>query len=449
MDQAGRDAVEVPHQPQVVDVALADVAQRERRGMRARERQREVREAAVHRVAADVDEPRLRKNTPQEQHVAPVVRQLVDEERAVGLAVQGRAAKIVLSHRRGLLAAQPGDQLRHGGVAAARRQLHRRAQDRGRVSQLARRLDRGMAAEHLLEQRRARARQADHEDRRRLADRLAVERLDECRVDRALDLVDLLGQLAGVVAQAFRALAVGFGIVREGFGMLTAIVQRARQREVQRRAVAHVDRDADAFAYLREILVGQHLLLDAGETPPGIAELEIGGGRLAVGGDRVVDPPDGAQAVAVGDPVRRHFRVRLDEPLLQRHRLVVPAELAQDVRTQRRDRRIVALALEQLEQGARLVEPLLLVDHRGQRAPGFEIAIAAGERAAEEMLGLAERPEQHGDAAEQGEAARLLGMAAQMGHRRLRGALELAVEHQPAGFAQQRIARDRAGDGHA
>ena len=155
--------------------------------------------------------------------------------------MERRAAEIVLPHRRGLLAAQPGNELRHRGAAAPRRHFHRRAQDRRRIGQLADRLDIRMAGQHLLEQRRARARQADDEDRDILAVRRDIERTDETGIDRTLELGDFGGQLARIVAQAFGALAVAFGIVLERLAKLRAVVQRPRQREMQRGAVALVD----------------------------------------------------------------------------------------------------------------------------------------------------------------------------------------------------------------
>src|SRR3546814_11463510 len=72
----------------------------------------------------------------------------------------------------------------------------------------------------------------------------------------------------------------------ESLGMLSAIVQRAGEGEMERGAVADVDGDRDPLANLGHVGVGQHLALDAGEAPPGFAEFIVERRRLAIAGDR-------------------------------------------------------------------------------------------------------------------------------------------------------------------
>src|SRR3546814_5283390 len=77
---------------------------------------------------------------------------------------------------------------------------------------------------------------------------------------------------------------MSLGIMLESLGMLSAIVQRAGEGEMERGAVADVDGDRDPLANLGHVGVGQHLALDAGEAPPGFAEFIVERRRLAIAG---------------------------------------------------------------------------------------------------------------------------------------------------------------------
>src|SRR3546814_6814493 len=81
----------------------------------------------------------------------------------------------------------------------------------------------------------------------------------------------------------------------ESLGMLSAIVQRAGEGEMERGAVADVDGDRDPLANLGHVGVGQHLALDAGEAPPGFAEFIVERRRLAIAGDRRFDLARGSE----------------------------------------------------------------------------------------------------------------------------------------------------------
>src|SRR3546814_1350896 len=85
---------------------------------------------------------------------------------------------------------------------------------------------------------------------------------------------------AGIVTQAFGALAIGFTIMVERLGMKLAVVIGAREREMQRYAVALIDRDGDGALHLVDVGVGQDPALDSGEAPPGLPALDRKSTRL-------------------------------------------------------------------------------------------------------------------------------------------------------------------------
>src|SRR5690606_28722857 len=186
--------------------------------------------------------------------------------------------------------------------------------------QLAGSLDLGMACEHLFEQGGAGTRKADDEDRNALVDRLGIERADERRMDGTLDLGDLGGELARIVAKAFGALAVALGIVLEGFAVAGPVVQGPGQGEVQRGAVALVDGDGDRFAHSGYVVVGQDRASYAGKAPPRLAAFEIHVDRPAIGRDGLVDASGRAQAVPPGDPPGRLVGMLSNVSFLELHR---------------------------------------------------------------------------------------------------------------------------------
>src|SRR3546814_19831579 len=87
-------------------------SEREGCGVGARKVLGEVRKAAVHRRPADIEEPRLRQDAAQEQDVAPVLRQLVDEIALVRPAVQAGAPPTFLTHLLRLVGMTPGQAVR-------------------------------------------------------------------------------------------------------------------------------------------------------------------------------------------------------------------------------------------------------------------------------------------------------------------------------------------------
>src|SRR3546814_4056867 len=102
----------------------------------------------------------------------------------------------------------------------------------------------------------------------------------------------------------------------ERLGMKLAVVIGAREREMQRYAVALIDRDGDGALHLVDVGVGQDPALDSGEAPPGLPAFIVDRDRPAIGGDRSVDLSRRALAVAECDPVMRAVGVALREPVV-------------------------------------------------------------------------------------------------------------------------------------
>ena len=116
-------------------------------------------------MTARVDDLRVRQDQVDHADVQEVVRHLVDEERAIGLAVDARLCDEPLAELAQPRGIQRGE---HVGVGADRLRVRLAAQlarHRHDLGQFHRAFDRGVAGEDLFEQGRARARQADDEDR--------------------------------------------------------------------------------------------------------------------------------------------------------------------------------------------------------------------------------------------------------------------------------------------
>ena len=72
---------------------------------------------------------------------------------------------------------------------------------------------------------------------------------------------------------------------------------------MQRDDVAGVDGGPQGFVHRFDVVVGEDLGLDVGNSPPGLAVLGFDRDCLAVGGDRIIGPTGRPEAVSVSDPV--------------------------------------------------------------------------------------------------------------------------------------------------
>src|SRR3546814_20908817 len=83
---------------------------------------------------------------------------------------------------------------------------------------------------------------------------------------------------AGIVTQAFGALAIGFTIMVERLGMKLAVVIGAREREMQRYAVALTARDGDGALHLVAAGVGDRKSVVKGRSVS--VRVDLGAGRF-------------------------------------------------------------------------------------------------------------------------------------------------------------------------
>src|SRR6202011_5385267 len=157
-------------------------------------------------------------------------------------------------------------------------------------------LDPRMRGENLVEERRARARQPDDENRivpRGPGARARGEELVRADLDLlprvALD--DLWPVAALGALQRVAAL-----VVAPGLGVLAAILVGLAERETQ---VIAIDRRRPGRrllgAHARDFLVQEAVCLEVRQTPVGVAEVRPGGGRGAVGLDGLPAAAEGLE----------------------------------------------------------------------------------------------------------------------------------------------------------
>jgi hypothetical protein len=116
-------------------------------------------------VPARIDDLRVGQREVDQADVLEVVRHLVDEEGRIGLAVDARALQVALAELAQFAGVLAGEHVEVAGGARVLGQLPQAAGERDDLGQLHRALDLRMARQDLLDQRRAGARQAEHEDR--------------------------------------------------------------------------------------------------------------------------------------------------------------------------------------------------------------------------------------------------------------------------------------------
>ena len=242
VDAAGQRLVEVRHQADVIAVVAAKVREVVAETLAAGVVLLEVREAAGERVPARVDDLRVRQREPDHRHVQEVVRHLVDEVRAVGPAVDAGALQVALAELRERLRAHARQHFRVGADVLGFRLRAQLPGQGDELGQLGRPLDRRVAGEDLLEQRRARPRHADDEDRVRRRTAAARARIEELAGEDGFQLLDALRVQVGVVAVARAVQRIAFCIVLEGLRVVARVLVRLAKGEVQVHAVRLVDR---------------------------------------------------------------------------------------------------------------------------------------------------------------------------------------------------------------
>src|SRR5208283_101686 len=123
----------------------------------------ECRETASERMPPSIDDARVRQQQMNEPHIEAVVRHLVDEERRAVPAMHAGRGEIALCERPDAFGFERLDRREERRLVLV--SAGELACDLRHVGQLDRALDLRVTRENLLEQGRARARQADDEDR--------------------------------------------------------------------------------------------------------------------------------------------------------------------------------------------------------------------------------------------------------------------------------------------
>ena len=258
-------------------------------------------------MAAHVDDLRVRQDQLDQAQVHEVPGRLVDEAGPAEPAHGAGPGEVVGPELGGRLARHLGELVGVGG----RRALGGRASDpigEGLdLLQLARALHRRVAGQDLVDQGRARARQADDEDRVWRVEAPSGALGEEGLREHRLRAPDEVGGAVRVVGAARPLERVGFQVVGEGLRVPAGVLVRLGEGEEQVGAFARRRQVPPRGARLdrRPLLGGEAVGLEVGQRPPGLAAARVERQAPAVGRDGLVDAAEGAKAVAVQQPAVR------------------------------------------------------------------------------------------------------------------------------------------------
>src|SRR3546814_18626328 len=118
MHAAWKGLVEMPEQPDIVAVITTQLGLIVAEALAAREMLLEVREAAIERMAAHIDDPGVRQDEMDKADMRPVLGHLVDDERPIGFTLDARAFPIFFAPRRKLVCGSVAEALRIHGLFA-------------------------------------------------------------------------------------------------------------------------------------------------------------------------------------------------------------------------------------------------------------------------------------------------------------------------------------------
>src|SRR5207302_8778372 len=362
----------------------------------------EVAEGAGERLAAGIDDARVRQDEVDQADVAEVVRHLVDEVRLIR-AVHARVRDVFLAEAQPLRRGEIREQrrvARRGIPVLASAQLLNHARN---VRELHRALDLRVRGEDLLDEGRPGARQPDDEDRiRPLA---AAARAGGEEFAGAEARLQAETPLHGAEIEA----ALGFLervaplVVAEGFLVFAAVLERLAERETEvvpideLRGVGGLD-----LAHARELLVREAVGLQVSEAPVGIAEVRP---RRRSGPVRL----DRLRLVSLRLECVRNRKVQLrilrglgEELPIHAERFRVVAEPDARRRIHRAESAAAGIDLQELarflERGGVLVA---LAEHHRVVVARDVIARVEGEQALEEEFGIVEHVELQADLREE------------------------------------------------
>ena len=173
----------------------------------------------------------VRQDQVQQADVREIVRQLVGEERPAGDAERAGLVHVLAPVRLEVLAAQVDDGFRVALVvrpiaADGVREPHQHRQ-------LRRALDLAVARQDLLDQRRARARQADDQDRVRCVATLSRMLLEQLAREHGCDLLVAQLHRDGIVEHRLALPLVAGVVVMPGAVVVALVLVRLGQREAE------------------------------------------------------------------------------------------------------------------------------------------------------------------------------------------------------------------------
>src|SRR5579883_1361007 len=228
-------------------------------------------ETARKRVAARIDDARVRQQQVDQTDIQAIVRHLVDEDRRTALAVHARAGEVALGELEYLGRPEPLDR---GAVhLCALLGAGELMGDLWQGRQLDGALDLRVACEDLLEQGRARPRQTHDENRITSRGPPAASRLEELPGEEPATRLDELRILLRTVRMLLAPQRVAARIVAEGAFVRGAILESLAEREMQVQAIlARQARPLERARHRLDVTVLEAKGLEVREAPPGLAE---------------------------------------------------------------------------------------------------------------------------------------------------------------------------------
>ncbi len=387
----GQHRIPVTHELEVSAVVTRDVLDAVGELLAVGEQLLEVAEAAGHRLAPCIDDACVRQHEVYQTDVPEIVRHLVDEVRLAG-AVDTGLAEVVRSQLAQVLGTQALQDARIARLVRLGPKAAQAADELLHVGQLLGALDLRVRGQDLLEERRARARQPDDENR--VGARIPVAGAGGEELARAdLDLVfgvalDELGAVA-----AFGALErIAEPVLLEGRGELARIFQRLAERKVQVVAIDEPGgRGRDRTAHARQLLAREAVGLEVGEAPVRVPEIRPARGSAAVGLDGWLRLPEGLEGVRDRQVRLGILPVTAQQLAVERNRALMVAEshprareqhlqgsAARVVRHELLDLGECFLVAVQLGEDERVLVARRLVvgralEHRGEQHLGIEV----------------------------------------------------------------------------
>ena len=199
------------------------------------------------------------------------------------------------------------------GMALAGAVLHRAlradaADEEGQDAQLHRAFDPRVAGQDLLDQRRARARQADDEDRIAPLAARPLELGEVFRREQRLAVLHVDARHLGVVAERRALERVAFLVALERGRVIGLVLQRLAEREADLDTA--LDRQVgggEQRPHRLDLGVLEAEGFEVGQRPIGLADLGEALDDRAIGRDRILAAPGGAQGMGIGEPRPRRL----------------------------------------------------------------------------------------------------------------------------------------------